>query len=141
MRRALRVLPLLLLLGLSPLPAAGGSHGGPASASLQLIGVNHDGSQTGGTQFSGGSIRDLRIVVGWANLSGTHTQRLELSSPDGALYQRLTTQFSGAPSLETRLPVGGTWITQHALFGAWRVDVFLDSQAMPIASGVFVLTP
>ena len=43
--------------------------------------------------------------------------------------------------VEVRLPVGGTWITEHALFGAWRVEVYLDSERLPIASGVFVLTP
>ena len=119
----------------------GGSAPAPtASASLQFIGVNDNGSSTGGTQFFGGVLRDLRILVGWQNLSGGHTQRLEIFAPDGSLYQRLVTQFTGTP-VERRLPVGGTWITQHSLFGAWRVEVFLDSQQMPITSGVFVLTP
>ncbi|MFQ5947900.1 MAG: hypothetical protein ACE5KX_03455 [Acidimicrobiia bacterium] len=122
-------------------PSTGGSSA-PAvpSATLQLIGVNHDGTETGGAQFSGGLVRNLRILVGWNNLSGSHTQRLELFSPDGSLYQRLSAQFTGT-SVETRLSVGGTWITQHSLFGAWGVKVYLDRERMPITSGVFVLTP
>jgi hypothetical protein len=37
--------------------------------------------------------------------------------------------------------VGGTWITEYSLFGAWRVEVYLDRDTMPITTGVFVLTP
>lgn len=110
------------------------------AATLQFIGVNQNGSQTGGANFSGASLRDLRILVGWQNLSGTHSQRLDFFSPDGSLYQRFATQFAGTP-VETRLPVGGTWITQNSLFGAWRVEVFLDGDRTPITSSVFVLTP
>lgn len=111
------------------------------SATLQFVGVNHNGSLTGGAEFLGGLLRDLRIVVGWKNLSGSHTQRLELFSADGSLYQRLSAQFAGASSVETRLAVGGTWITEYSLFGAWRVEVYLDGERMPIISEVFVLTP
>ena len=110
------------------------------SATLQLIGVNQDGRSTGGTDFSGGLLRYLRILVGWQNLSGTHTQRLRLFAPDGSLYQGFSTQLGSSPT-ETQLPVGGTWISEFSLWGAWRVEVFLDSQQMPITSGVFVLTP
>ena len=85
-------------------------------------------------------MRALRIIVGWQNLSGTHSQRMELYSPDGSLYQQFPAQFAGSP-VETRLPVGGSWITQYSLFGAWQVDVFLDRQGLPITSGVFVLDP
>ena len=47
----------------------------------------------------------------------------------------------GWESVETRLPVWGTWITQHSLFRAWRVEVYLDRERMPITTGVFVLNP
>ncbi len=112
-----------------------------ASATLQFISVNNDGGSTGGAAFSSTLVRDLRILVAWQNLSGSHSQRLELFSPDGSLYQRFSTGFVNASSVETDLPVGGTWITEFSLFGAWRVDVFLDSGQMPITSNVFVLTP
>lgn len=127
--------------GSTAAPVASSAAPAAPSAAIQFVAVNHNGSQTGGTQFSGGVVRDLSILVGWQNASGSHTQRLELFAPDGALYQRLSTQFAGSGSLETRLPVGGTWITQHSLFGAWRVEVFLDGGGSPITSGVFVLGP
>lgn len=120
--------------------AGGSSAPAVPSATLQFVGMNHDGQQTGGAQFSGGLLRDLRILVGWNNLSGSHTLRLKLFSPDGSLYQRRSAQFTGA-SVETQLPVGGTWITEYSLFGAWGVEVYLDGEATPITSGVFVLTP
>jgi hypothetical protein len=112
----------------------------PPSATLQFIGVNQDGTLTGGTQFLGQLLGDLRILVHWKNLSGSHNQRIVLYIPDGSLYQQISAPFVGTP-VETRLPVGGTWITQHALFGAWRVEVFFDLDRTPITSGVFVLTP
>ena len=122
---------------------AAAAPGGPTAvpgATLRFVGISNDGSQTGGAEFFGSVTRDLRILVGWTNLSGSHTQRVELFTPDGSLYQRLATSFTET-SVEAGLPVGGTWITEHALFGAWRVEVFLDSQQMPITSGVFVLAP
>lgn len=137
------------------LPAGGGGDGGAAAsaattgwsappavptATLQFVAVNNDGTSAGGAAFSGDLVRALRILVAWQNLSGTHSERLELFSPDGSLYQQFSTQFAGTP-VETRLSVTGTWITQYSLFGAWQVDVFLDSETMPITSGVFVLTP
>lgn len=121
--------------------AAGGSSSLPASASVQFVAVNHNGSQTAGMQFAAALVRNLRILVAWQNVSGGHVQRLEFFSPDGSLYQQVSAQFSGASSVETWLLVGGTWITEYALFGAWRVEVYLDGAGMPTASGVFVLDP
>jgi hypothetical protein len=120
--------------------AAGSTATAVPSASLQFIAVNNDGTSAGGTAFSGDLVRALRILVAWQNLSGAHSERLELFGPDGSLYQQFSTQVTGTP-VETRLPVSGTWITQYSLFGAWRVEVFLDSGQMPITSGVFVLNP
>ena len=110
------------------------------SATLQFIGVTQDGRSAGGTDFSGGLLRYLRILVGWQNLSGTHTQRVQFFGPDGSLYQGFSTGV-GSSLTETQLPVGGTWISEFSLWGAWRVEVFLDTGTMPITTGVFVLTP
>ncbi len=130
--------------GATAAPTAGGAPtalpSALPSATLQFVSANNDGSSSGGAEFSGDLVRALRILVGWQNLSGTHSQRLELYGPDGSLYQQFSTQFAGTP-IETRLPVTGTWITQNSLFGAWRVDVFLDAGRMPITSGVFLLDP
>ena len=103
--------------------------------------VNQNGSETGGTQFSGGTVRDLKILVAWQNLSGSHSQRLDLFAPDGSLYQRLSGQFSGSGTVQALLPVGGAWITPHSLYGAWGVEVFLDTARSPITNGAFVLNP
>jgi hypothetical protein len=112
------------------------------SATFQFIPLNQKGQEgppTQGGSFAG--VRDLRILVGWQNLSGSHTQRLELFSPNGVLYQRFTIPFDGSSSVDTRIPVGGTWITEHSLFGKWRAQVYLDSNRTPIASTNFVLNP
>lgn len=136
-------------------------------ARLHFVGLLHDTRLVRGEEFAAGSLRDLLIVVEYRHLSGLHIQRIELYSPDGSLYQQRSTEVTLAGDrvagagrkpdkgkgrggedkagwgerVEVRLPVGGTWITEHALFGAWRVEVYLDSERLPIASGVFVLTP
>ena len=136
-------------------------------ARLHFVGLLHDKRLVRGEEFSAESLRDLLIVVEYRHLSGPHIQRIDLFSPDGALYQQLSTEFTLAggrvpgegpkpakakgrgsdqrggwgEAVETRLQVGGTWITEHSLFGAWRVEVYLDSERMPITSRVFVLIP
>ncbi len=124
---------------------AGGPAGSSAgtqnglSAALTLTGHLHNGSSQQGDQFSATSLRDLLIAMTYSNVSGTHRQRLELYAPDGSLYQRLSGAV--APSTQTLIPVGGTWITEHSLFGDWRVDVYVDRETTPITSQAFTLLP
>ena len=121
---------------------------------VSLVGLLHSGKQDPGWRFSGQTLRDLLIVVEYRDLpAGPHTQRLRLFLPDGALYQQFPTEFeaTGQPtrgqgrpaprweSVEVRLPVGGTWITEHALYGTWRFEVYLDNARNPITSTTFVL--
>ena len=121
---------------------------------VSLVGLLHTGRQDPGWRFSGQTLRDLLIVVEYRDLlPGPHTQRLKLFLPDGALYQQFTTEFDAADqptrgqghpaprweSVEVRLPVGGTWITEHALYGTWRFEVYLDDARNPITSTTFVL--
>jgi hypothetical protein len=127
--------------------ATGGSGGGagaseaPAGAAstagLQFTGVLHGGSEQAGEQFSAQSLRDLLISVDHATLAAA-SQRIELSTPQGALYQK----FSGtvSPVSQVRVPIGGTWVTEHALFGTWTVRVYLDRDAAPTFTGAFVLS-
>jgi len=42
--------------------------------------------------------------------------------------------------LETMLPVAGTWITDHSLFGAWTVNVYLDEEQTPFKSASFFVS-
>jgi hypothetical protein len=130
----------------APLPAgiAGGRGAGGSSQTLattQLVGVGQDGVLMRSSSFSEASLRDLLIDVTWNLPGGGHSQRLELFSPDGALYQRFTAPLgSGAPqTIETRLPVGGTWMTQYSLFGRWSVAVYLDDDTSPATSTGFFL--
>ena len=116
---------------------------------VHLVGLLHDGKQLpGGRHFTTRTLRDLLLVVEYRALhAGAHTQRLKLYAPDGALYQQFTTAFAVGPGrahawlpVETRLPVGGTWITEHSLYGTWRLEVYLDAASRPTESHPFTLT-
>lgn len=97
--------------------------------------------------FEVGKLRDVFVFVAWRGVQGQHEQALELTLPDGNLYQRLTNRFDTATSLTSRgepvvvqvLPVAGTFITQHSLLGTWKVEVFLDGRLITRAS--FTLQP
>jgi hypothetical protein len=119
-------------------PGAGGASG--TLATVQFVGVGHDGVLMPSGSFSEPTLRDLLIDVTWNLPGGGHTQRVELFSPDGALYQRFRAPIgTAAPqTIETRVPVGGTWMTQHSLFGGWSVVVYLDDDTIPATSTGFV---
>jgi hypothetical protein len=137
---------------------------------ISFEGLLHTGKALpGGAHFSAKALRDLVILVAYRDLApGHHTQRLRLYAPDGALYQQFATEFEvegavskpraeahrehgtahrdhfGSPGIvpvETRLPVGGTWITQHSLYGTWRVEVYLDQARTPVVHRTLVLDP
>jgi hypothetical protein len=121
-------------------PAVGSSGTqGAISVTMTVTGQLHNGSSLQAAEFSATTLRDLLVAMSYSNVSGSHRQRLEFYAPDGSLYQRLSGAV--APSTQTLLPVGGTWITDHALFGGWRVDLYLDRETSPIASHGFTLTP
>jgi len=119
---------------------------------VSLVGLLHTGKQDPGWRFSGQTLRDLLIVVEYRDLpAGPHTQRLKLFLPDGALYQQFTTEVVSDPParrtghstprwepVEVRLPIGGTWITEHALYGTWRLEVSLDA-GQPATTTTFIL--
>jgi hypothetical protein len=124
---------------------------GFAEAHVSFVGVLNDGHNRVGEEFPGRGLRELRIVVNWTEVDHVHQQRLELYSPDGSLYQRLTSAFTGvrrAPIraahhpptvVTTRIPVAGTSIVDSSLFGEWCAEVFLDDEAAPIARHRFFL--
>ena len=125
-----------------------GQAGGPGSSEgsqngvtggLTITGRLHDGHSLTSSEFSTTTLRDLLFAMTYSSVTDLHQQRLELYAPDGSLYQRLT----GAIALRTQtlVPVGGTWITDHALYGGWRVDVFVDRETSPIVSQSFTLDP
>jgi hypothetical protein len=124
--------------------APGEAGGSPASlssvtADVSFTGLHHDGTQRRGAQFSSAVLRDLLIEVSYQGLRGSRQQRIEIYAPDGALYQRIS--GPAASLTQTRLPVGGTWITAHGLLGTWTTKIFVDGQAAPAGLGTFRLTP
>jgi hypothetical protein len=155
-QRVLALLALTLVLAVAgPAPARGEDDcaqqhrrvrlpRGFAAARLSFVAIATNGRSRVGEQFAGGDVRELRIVADWTEIESAHLQRLELFSPDGSLYQRLTGAFtaSGRPvAVTTRLPVSGTAIVDAGLYGEWCVELFLDDEEAPIARRGFVLTP
>lgn len=128
--------------GTSDTESSANGASGP-SAQLRISGLHHDGAVKVQSQFTANDLRDLHLDVDYAQVSGSHRQRLELYGPDGMLYQRrfLDMSVTAGQPIQTRIPVGGTWITDHSLFGNWRVLVYLDSSQTPIATGAFALNP
>ena len=122
---------------------------------VHFVGLLGTGKEDPGREFSARRVGDLLILVEYRSLSpGPHTQRLKLFLPDGALYQQFTSEFQvgsaqpardkghqqlGWERVTTRLPVAGTWITEHALYGDWRFEVYLDQARQPTTHGTFVL--
>ena len=146
MARALRIVPLLLA-GVLAVQAASPAFAGLAkqrreSASVELVGVNQHGRERSGVRFDTDRVRVLLIQVSWKTLVGEHTQRVELITPDGSVYQNLTApvaSVTGTAFVETRLPVTGTWITEYDLHGKWTVNVYLDDAVKPVTSERFTL--
>jgi hypothetical protein len=121
----------------------------------------------GDVEFSMSAIRDVYIVTIWKQFQDEHTQTLHIYSPDGNLFQKRTVPFSITTKLNHRrrkvsgitnpvdvqktrpmkdgqavvvqFPVSGTWVSQHAMIGTWRVDVFHNQESAPSVSGTFTL--
>jgi hypothetical protein len=156
-RRGLAAVALLLLLPLADLTPARAEEDtctrqsrrvrlptGFATARMSFVSVLGNGRNRAGESFPGADLRELRVVVDWTEIEQVHHQRVELTSPDGALYQRFATTITGtghAVSVITRLPVTGSAITDSGLYGEWCAEVFLDDEDAPIARRRFFLTP
>ena len=153
MRRALDIGLVLLLAGglaLAGAPAAFAESRGAglksdhhrAPAQVTFVAVAADGRERRGQYFMADRVRILKIDVEWLTLVGAHTQQLELITPDGSIYQRFTSAVEsvvGRATVETRLPVAGTWITEFSLEGTWKVKVYLDEAVTPLATATFTL--
>ena len=116
---------------------------GFAQARVTFMGVLTSGHSWTGESFPGDGLRELRLVVGWTELTKVHHQRVEVFSPDGELYQRFADTFTATGrtvSVATRLPVAGSSITDAGLYGEWCAEVFLDDEDAPIARRRFFLT-
>ena len=113
-----------------------------ASAEVTFVALMQNGRERRGSHFTADRVRVLKIEVEWLTLVGAHTQQLELITPDGSVYQRFTAQVesvTGRATVATRLPVAGSWITQHSLEGDWTVKVYLDEAVTPVTTATFTL--
>jgi hypothetical protein len=112
---------------------------GEPTARLRLQGVRDDGVARIGPRFSGEWLRDLVIQVIWRQVDAGTTQRVELHSPDGALYQRFVAEVDRKGIVETRVPVAGSWITLNGLFGEWTAVLYLDGEPGPLVTCGFLI--
>lgn len=150
MRRALDSGLVLLLAGWLALAGAPAAFAASSktevkseSAKVSFVALTQAGRERRGSHFRAAEVRVLTIEVDWRTLVGTHTQRLELITPDGSVYQRFTAHVesvTGTATVETRVPVAGTWITQYSLDGQWKVNVYLDDAVTPVTTDTFTLT-
>ena len=83
---------------------------------------------------------DLFVAVDYQNVTGAHTQLVQLFSPDGSYYQGFSRSVCIGPACTTDLPevvgtvaqywvtvpVAGSYISQYSLTGTWRVDLYVD---------------
>jgi hypothetical protein len=104
-------------------------------------------------------------VLAPRQLQGQHVLDIKVYTPKGHLYQALSTRFSaalnapvarpltvatlGSPGpvrtvryqglkrklVSARLPVAGTHIVTHSLYGAWRIQPHLDGSLAPCGAG------
>jgi hypothetical protein len=141
---------------------------GADAKSMYVMGViaGENGKLQTADPFSTTDIYSLKTVVNYANVKpGVHVQQLKFISPEGALYQTVSTAFTGkrprrgepesvsvngqdlrVQVIEARrnqtsvwgeLPVAGTWIQR--LKGTWKVEAYLDGGTEPVASMQFVV--
>ena len=112
-------------------------------AQVSFVALTQKGHEQRGDHFTAAQVRVLKIDVKWLTLVGAHMQRLELITPDGSVYQRFTDAVEsvvGHTTVETLVPVAGSWITQYSLEGTWKVNVYLDDAVKPLATSTFTLT-
>jgi hypothetical protein len=162
MTRSMRAIALLALLGGLALPSGLRAADAPSGTCpargkvrdtatpierVTVTGIMHDGGERRGSRLDGAATADLRILVAWRHLDRPHTARIALIAPDGNLYQTFTSLVTPPgrgfrrTTSETRVPIAGSWITTHGLYGRWCVEVHVDDDPEAAARQSFVLTP
>ena len=95
-----------------------------------------------GTATPGGDPLSVAIHV---DLEGATSGDLavELTTPDGTVYERQTRRIADAPfdvqRFDFTLPVAGTWIETQQLYGEWRAHVLVG--ARELIAEPFTLNP
>jgi hypothetical protein len=106
------------------------------------------------SDFSAAAVKDLRIEILLTEDAATRPVQVKLYTPRGRLYQILDAVADSGQTMpnarskrrerrfEALLPVAGTQITAHALYGRWRAEVYLDGASTACSRPVeFVLAP
>jgi hypothetical protein len=111
--------------------------------------------------FSAAEIVDLEFQVLFPReVTGMHQLNLKVYTPQGHLYQNISVPFDAGPfevqeesqydrgsagdrrrrptkrysMITERLPVAGTYITNHSMYGRWSVEAYLDKSLKPCCS-------
>lgn len=128
-------------------PPASSTLSGSFSAAVFFCTTADPQCRSSVSSFETGKMRDLFVFVAWSGVQGQQEQALEFILPDSNLYQRRALTFDtaalpksqGQPVALDVLPVAGTFISQRALYGTWKVRVFLGGQY--VTESPFTLTP
>jgi hypothetical protein len=109
------------------------------------LSIPHEGPHPGirkveraGHRFRLDHLDTLSVVVEWKNVAGPETQRVEVFTPTGNLYQSFSAELN-ENVMTTLIPVSGSWIEKYKMTGDWCVLVYVDSQADPITHESFTL--
>jgi hypothetical protein len=124
----------LIVLAASARPA-------PPTGQCAAVVVSSAQAPRGRTTFSARQILDVEFTASLRKkLTGNHVLSLKVYTPKGHLYQELSVPFYAGspdggtakrasarlPKLATRMPVGGTSITNASLYGKWKVVPHID---------------
>jgi len=115
---------------------------GFVEARLSFSALLDNGRARVGDTFTLGEVRELRVIVNWSQAEDAHAYGADLYAPDGTLYQRFSTAFTGERrpvAVVTRVPVAGSTIADSSLLGEWCAEAFLDDEDAPIARRRFDL--
>ncbi|MGA7731373.1 MAG: PQQ-binding-like beta-propeller repeat protein [Chloroflexia bacterium] len=126
-------------------PGAGnGNSDAPnANARLSALGMYSSPNGSPKTAFSASSDNYMYTRMVWTGVTGQHTARLTIYSPDGNVYQVVDAPFTGQGNRATEvwgeLPIVGTWMARMP--GKWTVQVRLDSSLQVYGQTSFTLNP
>jgi hypothetical protein len=107
---------------------------------VDVRGVNDEGRVVSGARLTADALRALRIRAHWGRLPEPTTQRIELFTPRGHLYQSFAAEVD-QDMMETSVPVAGTLITRYGLYGEWCLELYVEGVRAPVARQSFVLVP
>jgi hypothetical protein len=127
----------------------------PVEAILRFDDATPSGDFASTSQFPIDTTSVVYIAVDWRNLTGGHSQRMDLLDPNGLLYGSATIAFAtdsvasgtqlqaipqtdGSYRLWSTFFVAGTPVEMYHLVGAWTVSVSLDG-GPAVATSSFTL--